>query len=62
MRFSQILLEEHLNNNKILLESVTADLLPNQKRIVENIYKTFKPLIEASLTPQQIQEIGRAHV
>ena len=57
MKISQILLEEHLNKNKILLESVTKTLTPKQQKIVEGIYNNFMPLIEASLTPQQIQGI-----
>ena len=57
MRISNILIEQHMNNsNKILLESCHG-LDAEQRRIVEGIYNEFMPLIEASLSPDQIKSI-----
>lgn len=53
----QLLVEKQLNENKVLLESICLDLTPKQKTIVEGIVKEFKPLIEASLTSAQINQI-----
>lgn len=51
------IVEQHFKSSDILVESVCKDLTKNQKRIVEGIYKEFKPLIEASLTADQINKI-----
>ena len=51
------LLEQHLAENLVLLESVCVDLTREQRVIVEGIYNDFLPLIEASLNPQQIEKL-----
>lgn len=57
MRISNILFEQHMNNsNKILLESC-HDLDQEQRTVVEGIYRELRPLIEASLNPDQIKSI-----
>lgn len=57
MRVSNILFEQHMNNsNKILLESC-HDLDQEQRRVVEGIYNELRPLIEASLSTDQIKSI-----
>jgi len=57
MRVSNILFEQHMNNsNKILLESC-HDLDQEQRVVVEGIYNELLPLIEASLSPDQIKSI-----
>lgn len=57
MRISNILFEQHMaNSNKILLESC-HDLDAKQREIVEGIHREFRPLIEASLTADQIKNI-----
>lgn len=40
-----------------LLESVNQGLTPDQKKIVEGIVNEFRPLYEATLTPQQIANV-----
>lgn len=40
-----------------LCESMTRDMTPHQRLIVENIYREFTPLIEASLTADQIKSL-----
>jgi hypothetical protein len=57
MRVSNILFEQHMNNsNKILLESCHG-LDQEQRVVVEGIYRELLPLIEASLSPDQIKSI-----
>ena len=57
MRISNILFEQHMtNSNKILLESC-HDLDIEQRRVVEGIYNELRPLIEASLSTDQIKSI-----
>jgi len=57
MRISNILFEQHMaNSNRILLESC-HDLDAKQREIVEGIHREFRPLIEASLTADQIKNI-----
>jgi len=51
------LIEQHITQSNLLLESVCTDLTRDQKYIVENIYREFQPLIEASLTTAQINKI-----
>lgn len=55
MKLDSILLEQVRYDNERLLENITNDLLPQQRYIVEGIYQEFKPLIEASLTADQIK-------
>jgi hypothetical protein len=54
---SNILLEQHMKDSrKILAESVSGlDL--EQRKIVEGVYNELKPLIEASLTSDQINQL-----
>lgn len=51
------LLEIHLRQGWRLCESVTQGMTQHQRLIVENIYSTFVPLIEASLTVDQIKSL-----
>lgn len=51
------LIENHFRQTNLLVESICYDLTKEQKFVVENIYKEFKPLIEATLTADQIQQI-----
>lgn len=53
----QKLNEAHWKRTSTLVESVTRGYTAEQKRIVESIVNEFKPLIEYSLTPDQIQQI-----
>jgi hypothetical protein len=55
MKLQSILHEQIRIENKLLLENICHDLLPQQRYIVEGIYKEFNPLIEASLTADQIK-------
>jgi hypothetical protein len=57
MKFSDVLIEQHLSQSKLLVESVCQDLTPEQTRIVEGIYKAYLPLIEATLTADQINQL-----
>lgn len=57
MNLNQLLLEQHLKQGERLLESVCTDLTVEQSRIVRGIYREFKPLIEASLTQDQINQL-----
>lgn len=41
----------------MLIESVCSDMSRDQRRIVEGVVNTFRPLIEATLTPDQIAQI-----
>ncbi len=52
-----LLLEQHLNSSRTILRESCHGLTKEQQRIVEGIYKEFKPLIEASLTVDQIKQI-----
>lgn len=57
MRISNILFEQHMNNsNRILLESCHG-LDQEQRVVVEGIYNELRPLIEASLSADQIKTI-----
>lgn len=53
----QQLIEQHRKNGLLLLVESTQDLDRDQQRVVENVYRHFLPLIEASLTKDQIQQI-----
>lgn len=57
MNLKQLVLEQHLKEGNKLLESVCADLTVEQSRIVKGIYKECLPLIEASLTADQVNQI-----
>jgi len=57
MKLENLILEQHLNSGKVLVESVCQGLTEDQSRIVRGIYKTYLPLIEASLTQDQINQI-----
>lgn len=57
MKLSNIIIEQHLKNGLILLESICQDLTKEQSRIVKGIYNEFKPLIEASLSQDQILQV-----
>lgn len=54
---NKLVLEEHKSKGSVLLESVCHNLTKEQRRVVEGIYKTFEPLMEAALNPAQIQQI-----
>ena len=57
MRISNIIFEQHMaNSNRILLESCHG-LDAKQREIVESIHREFQPLIEASLSADQIKNI-----
>ena len=57
MNISNIIFEQHMaNSNRILLESCHG-LNIKQREIVEGIHREFQPLIEASLSPDQIKNI-----
>jgi hypothetical protein len=51
------IVEQHFKTTGLLVESVCKDLTKEQRRIVEGIYKEFRPLVEASLTADQINKI-----
>jgi len=55
MKLQSILHEQIRIENRLLLENICHDLLPQQRYIVEGIYKEFNSLIEASLTADQIK-------
>ena len=56
MRIEQ-LLENHNYSRKQLLKESCDGLTPQQRIIVENIYNEFVPLIEATLTADQVKDI-----
>jgi hypothetical protein len=56
MRIEQ-LLENHMNSGKRLLKESCDGLTQEQRIIVEGIYNEFVPLIEATLTADQIKNI-----
>lgn len=53
----QQLLEQHRQQGMLLLIESTQGLDRDQQRVVENVYKHFLPLIEASLNKDQIQKL-----
>lgn len=53
----QKLIEQHRRQHKALMESVCVGLTPKQRYIVENIVKEFSPLVEYTLTQDQIQQL-----
>jgi len=60
MKINNILIEDHMINSKMILIESCQGLTNDQKRIVEGIYNELRPLIEASLTPQQVQGVFAA--
>ncbi len=57
MKLQTILLEQHLENSRSILRESCNGLTTYQRAIVEGIYKDSLPLIEATLTAQQIQDL-----
>lgn len=57
MKLKNILLEHHLHSGTLLLESICEGLTIEQSRIVKGVYNDFIPLIEASLTQDQIIQV-----
>lgn len=57
MKLQTILLEQHLENSRSILRESCDGLTTYQRTIVEGIYKDSLPLIEATLTAQQIQNL-----
>jgi hypothetical protein len=53
----QLLVERHIHNSRLILEESCNGLDVNQKKIVEGIYNEMVPLIEASLSPEQIKQV-----
>jgi hypothetical protein len=53
----QQLIEQHKRNSLMLLVESTQGLDRDQQQVVENVYRHFLPLIEASLSKEQIQQI-----
>jgi hypothetical protein len=54
---SVYIIEQHFIKTDKLVESVCYDLTIGQRTIVEGIYKECRPLIEATLTVDQIQKL-----
>ena len=52
-----LLVEQHRQNSKKILRESCDGLTRDQRRIVEGIYNEFVPLIEASLTADQIKQV-----
>lgn len=52
-----LLLEQHMDSSRAILRESCDGLTFEQRHIVEGIYNEFKPLIEASLTADQIKGI-----
>jgi hypothetical protein len=57
LKINNILVENHLTESRRVLVESCQGLDQQQRKIVEGIVKELQPLIEASLTPQQIQGI-----
>jgi hypothetical protein len=53
----EVLVERQLRKGWQLCESVTASMTPEQTVIVTNIFRTLSPLIEASLTKDQVIQV-----
>jgi hypothetical protein len=53
----QQLIEQHKRNSLMLLVESTQGLDRDQQQVVENVYRHFLPLIEASLSKDQIQQL-----
>jgi hypothetical protein len=52
-----LLVEQHMQSSKKILRESCDGLTKDQRRIVEGIYKEFVPLIEATLTADQIKQV-----
>ena len=52
-----LLVEQHRQNSKKILRESCDGLTLEQRRIVEGIYNEFVPLIEATLTADQIKQV-----
>lgn len=52
-----LLVESHMNNSRKILRESCDGLTREQRIIVEGVYKEFLPLIEASLTTDQIKQL-----
>jgi hypothetical protein len=57
MKLQTILLEQHLEYSRTILRESCDGLTTYQRAIVEGIYKDSLPLIEATLTAQQIEQL-----
>ena len=53
----QLTVEQQFQQSDLLLESVCHGLTFEQKSIVQGIYKEFRPLIEATLTADQVNQL-----
>ena len=53
----QLLVERHMHNSRLILEESCDGLDVDQRRIVEGIYNEMLPLIEASLSPEQVKQV-----
>jgi hypothetical protein len=54
---SNILLEQHMRDSRKILSESVSGLDIEQRKIVEGVYNELRPLIEASLTPDQINQL-----
>ena len=57
MKLETILLESHLSRSQAILTESCDGLTVEQREVVEGIYNEMLPLIEASLTPDQVKQI-----
>jgi len=57
MRINQLLVENHLATAKTILKESCDGLSHEQRQIVEGYYNELLPLIEASLSPEQIKQV-----
>ncbi len=58
LTFSQrLIVEEKLNESRILLENICRGLTEEQNKIIRGIHREFLPLIEATLTTDQISQL-----
>ena len=52
-----LIFEQHMNNSRTILSESVEGMNAVQRAIVEGIYNDLKPLIEASLTADQVQQL-----
>lgn len=52
-----LLIEQHMQSSRMILRESCDGLTKEQRYVIEGIYNEFKPLIEASLTADQIKGI-----
>jgi hypothetical protein len=52
-----LIFEQHMNNSQTILTESMEGMNALQRAIVEGIYNDLKPLIEASLTADQVQQL-----